>query len=123
MAKSGARGVTRLVKTFGYSMQGLRAAWVNEEAFRLEMYIALVLVPLAFWVGENAFEQALLIGSCGVVLMIELCNSAIEAIVDRIGSEYHELSGRAKDLGSAAVFISLVTTVVIWALLAIERFD
>ena len=86
MAKPGGRGITRMVNSFGYSMAGLRAAWQHEEAFRIEGWMAVIMVPLAFWLGEGALERSLLIGSCGLVLIAEVCNSAIEAIVRSRGA-------------------------------------
>ncbi len=120
--KPGATGVTRVINAFGYSMKGLRAAWVNEAAFRQESLLLLLMTPLAIWLGQSGIEQALLIGSLFVVLIAELVNSAIEAIVDRVGSEFHELSGRAKDIGSAAVLIALMNVFVVWGLVLYEQF-
>jgi diacylglycerol kinase (ATP) len=115
-------GLKRIVNATFYSLAGLRAAWRHEAAFRQECLLALVLTPAAFWLGQNAVERALLIGTCWLVLIVELLNSAIEAIVDRVGTARHELSGRAKDLGSAGVFVSLLLTLVVWALIVWERF-
>lgn len=112
----------RIVNATAFSAAGLRAAWANEAAFRLECVAAAVLAPLALWLGSTAVERALLIGSCMLVLIIELVNSAIEAAVDRAGSGRHELAGRAKDLGSAAVFMSLMLTLAVWVLVAYARF-
>lgn len=120
--KPGATGLTRVINAFGYSMKGLRAALINEAAFRQELLLFIVMTPLALWLGSNGIERALLIGSLFLVLIVELLNSAIEAIVDRVGSEFHELSGRAKDIGSAAVLLSLANVAVIWLLLLGERF-
>ena len=120
--KPGATGLTRVINAFGYSMKGLRAAWINEAAFRQESLLFIVMTPLALWLGENGIEQALLIGSLFVVLIAELMNSAIEAIVDRVGSEYHELSGRAKDIGSATVLIALANVFVVWVLVLYKQF-
>ena len=100
----------------------MAAAWKNEAAFRQELLLVLVLVPVTFWLGQTALERAVLIGSLFLVLIVELINSAIEAAIDRHGDEQHELSGRAKDIGSAAVFISLLTVATIWGLIAAERF-
>ena len=122
MAKPGITGIRRIVNATRYSANGLRAAWQNEAAFRQELVLALLLVPIAIWLGQTAFERLLLICSCLLVLLVELINSAIEATVDRIGSEQHELSGRAKDLGSAAVLVSLVIVVLTWATVAWQRF-
>lgn len=104
-----------------YSMAGLRAAWQKEEAFRLEVIAAVILIPSAFWVGTTAVERVLLIGSILVVLIVELLNAAIENTIDRIGAERHELSGRAKDQGSAAVFVSLLLVVSTWGILLWNR--
>ncbi|MDH5359123.1 MAG: diacylglycerol kinase [Gammaproteobacteria bacterium] len=120
--KPGTRGVSHIFAAFGYSMQGLKAALRYEEAFRLELIAAVFLLPLAIWLGRSASEMALLIGSLFIVLLVELINSAIEAVVDRVGTDHHELSGRAKDLGSAAVFISQMNVIVIWGLFIYERF-
>ena len=99
MAKTGNTGLTRIIKAAGYSKQGLQAAWVNEAAFRQEALLALIMIPAAFWVAENSIELILLISVVFLVLIVELLNSAVEAVVDRIGDEHHELSGRAKDIG------------------------
>ncbi len=122
MVKPGYTGFKRLTKASQYSMKGLSAAWRFESAFRQECSIGLILVPLAFWVGETAEQTVLLIGVCAIVLITELLNSAIEAVVDRVGTEHHDLAGRAKDMGSAAVAISLMLVLVTWALLAWSRF-
>ncbi|MFO1356749.1 MAG: diacylglycerol kinase [Gammaproteobacteria bacterium] len=122
MPKSDRRGIRRLLAATGYSLAGLRAAWRHEAAFRQEVVLALVLAPLAFWLGQTSLQRLLLLGSCLLVLVVELLNSAIEAVVDRIGPELHELSGRAKDLGSAAVFLSLLLAAAAWAVVALERF-
>ena len=106
----------RIVRATRYSLAGLRSAIREEAAFRQELILALVLIPVAVWLGDNGVERALMIASLLVVLIVELLNSAIEAVVDRIGTEPHDLSGRAKDLGSAAVFISLVAVPVVWGL-------
>ncbi len=105
-----------------YSLAGIKACFRNETAFRQELFLCLILVPLAFWIGTTAVQRAVLIGSCLLVLVVELLNSAIEATVDRIGEERHALSGRAKDMGSSAVFISLLAAGITWALIVYERF-
>ncbi len=115
-------GVERIIKATAFSASGLRAAWVNEAAFRQECVLVVVLIPIAFWIGSSAVERALLIGSCLLVLIVELINSAIETSIDRIGVEQHPLSGRAKDLGSAAVLMSLALTATVWLLIGLERF-
>ena len=120
MAKTGNTGLTRIIKAAGYSKQGLQAAWANEAAFRQETLLALIMIPAAFWVAENSIELILLISVVCLVLIVELLNSAVEAVVDRIGDEHHELSGRAKDIGSAAVFVSLVLTSVVWAIIVLS---
>ncbi len=122
MVKPGYTGFKRLTKASQYSMKGLSAAWRFESAFRQECSVGLILVPLAFWVGETVEQTVLLIGVCAIVLITELLNSAIEAVVDRVGTEHHDLAGRAKDMGSAAVAISLMLVLVTWALLAWSRF-
>ncbi len=117
-----ATGLERLLRATGYSLAGLRAAWVHEAAFRQETLLALILVPAAFRLGGNAVEVALLAGSVLVVLITELLNSGIEAVVDRLGAERHPLAGRAKDLGSAAVFVALVLVVLVWGGILFERY-
>ena len=108
------KGFARLRAATVYSVEGLRACFASEEAFRLEIMLAVVLTPLAFWLGDSPAERGLLLVAIVLVLLVELLNSAIEAVVDRIGLEYHALSKKAKDIGSAAVFISLVSFVVLW---------
>ncbi|HEB58249.1 MAG TPA: diacylglycerol kinase [Gammaproteobacteria bacterium] len=119
--KPGHTGLTRIIKAFGFSMQGLRAAYRHESAFRQEAWLFIVLFPVAFWLGTTPVQIALLAGSLFLVLVTELLNSAIESVVDRVGSEPHELSGRAKDIGSAAVFIALMNVLVIWGLIIWAR--
>lgn len=105
-----------------WSAAGLKSAWKNELAFRLEAMIIIILIPLGLWLGKSAAERALLIASCLLILIIELLNSALESAVDRIGTERHELSGRAKDMGSAAAFCAMLTAGIVWALIAYDRF-
>lgn len=112
----GNTGLTRIIKAARYSMLGLRAAFVNEAAFRQELALFVVMAPLGYWLGSTGVERALLIGSLFLVLIVELLNSAVEAVVDRTGVEHHDLSGRAKDIGSAAVFVALLNGVVVWGL-------
>ncbi|MGB0846843.1 MAG: diacylglycerol kinase [Thiolinea sp.] len=107
-------GLKRLQKALRFSWQGLCAAYRHEEAFRQEIWALIVAVPLAFWLTGSGVERAILIASVLLVMIVELLNSALEAVVDRIGSEKHELSGRAKDMGSAAVLLALVNAVLIW---------
>jgi len=114
-------GFTRLWYAAGYSVQGLRAAW-HEKAFRLEACLAFVLLPLAFCVGQNWIEITLLGAPVILVLVVELLNSGIEAAIDRIGPEWHALSKRAKDMGSAAVLLSLLLCVGIWAAALWQRY-
>ena len=115
-------GIRRIWNAALYSVAGIRAAFRNEAAFRQELMLCAVMVPAAFWVGENAVERSLLVGTCLLVLVVELLNSAVEAVVDRIGEDMHQLSGRAKDMGSAAVFISLWLTVICWGMIVFENF-
>jgi diacylglycerol kinase (ATP) len=112
----------RLRKATGYSWQGLQAAWRHESAFRQECTVSLLLFPLAFVIATSSLEVAALLGVLALVLITELLNSAIEAVVDRIGAEHHELAGRAKDMGSAAVFVSLLLAVGVWTTMCIENF-
>lgn len=107
------RGWSRLWHATGYSLQGLMAA-CNEAAFRLELLLALILAPLAFWLGDNWVEVAVLLGSLVLLLIVELINSAIECVVDRVSPEWHELSKKAKDMGSAATLLSLLLAAGIW---------
>ncbi len=116
MAYSGNTGLTRIIKAGIFSWQGFKAAYKHEEAFRQEFWLAIVLIPVALYVGQNGIEMALLIGSVLLLLLVEILNSAIEAVVDRFGGEQHELSGRAKDMGSSAVFLAIVIVVVTWVL-------
>ncbi len=111
----GRTGLTRLVNAFFYSLAGLRAAWRHESAFRQEVALAVVLLPIAFAVPMPGVERALLAASVLLVIVVELLNSAVESVVDRISAEHHPLSGRAKDIGSAAVLVALVLLGVVWA--------
>ena len=117
MAFQNHKGWRRLVNAAGYSWAGLKAAWCNEEAFRQEGLLCAVLTPLALWLGDTAVEWALLIGSLLLVVIVELLNTGIETAIDRIGPERHKLSGRAKDIGSAAVFVALLNVAVVWLLI------
>ncbi len=119
--KPGTKGLTHIIQAAGYSIKGLKAAIRHEEAFRLELMALAVMLPLALWLGRSAAEYALLIGSLFLVLIVELINSALEAVVDRVGVEYHVLSGRAKDIGSAAVFVAMMNVLVIWGLILYTR--
>lgn len=122
MPKSDARGLQRLLRATAFSAAGLRAAWRNEAAFRQEAVLAAVLAPAAVWLGRTGLERALLFGSLLFVLVVELLNSAIETVVDRIGHDRHTLSGRAKDMGSAAVLLSLVLALAVWLGVGWDRF-
>ncbi len=114
-------GLNRVWHATGYSMQGLRAGW-GEPAFRQEAIAAFVLLPLAFWVGQGWVQVALLGGSVLLVMIVELLNTGIETVVDRIGPEWHDLSKRAKDMGSAAVLLSLLLALGVWTAAIAERF-
>ncbi len=122
MGKPGATGIRRIINAFGYSLLGIRAALRHESAFRQEAAMFFIMLPVAWWLGRTYLDWALLIGSMFIVLIVELLNSAIEAVVDRFGNEHHELAGRAKDMGSAAVLVSLLNVSFIWALVAWHRF-
>ena len=116
MDKHSGAGFTRIINAFGWSMAGLRATMKHEKAFQQELGLCLVLAPLGLWLGETGIAKALLVGSLFLVLIVEILNSAIEAVVDRFGTEHHTLSGRAKDMGSAAVFLALANVALIWLL-------
>jgi diacylglycerol kinase (ATP) len=110
-------GLTRIIKAAGYSWKGIRAAWINEAAFRQEGVAVVAAIIIACWLDIDPITRVLLIGSVMLVMIVEILNSAIEAVVDRIGTDYHELSGRAKDMGSAAVLMSILVAVFTWATL------
>ncbi len=114
--------IRHILNAFVYSFAGLKAAWKNEMAFRLEAVVMAIMLPVGIWLGKSAVEWALLTASCMLILIIELLNSALEAVVDRIGPQRHELAKRAKDMGSAAAFISMITAVIVWGLIAYGRF-
>lgn len=118
----GRTGIDRMIHAAGYSIAGLSAAYRGESAFRQEFWLAAVLVPAAFWVGRSWVEAALLIGSTMLVLIVELLNSGIEAAIDRVSFEWHDLSKRAKDLASAAVMLSLALCAGIWLTALWQRF-
>ncbi|MFC3034716.1 diacylglycerol kinase [Pseudoalteromonas fenneropenaei] len=118
--KPGHSGILRIVKATGYSVQGFAAAWRFEAAFRQEVLLFAVLTALACWLPVTLLERIVLVSCLFVVLITELLNSAIEVVVDRIGCEHHELSGRAKDIGSAAVFVSLALTVTVWSMVVVN---
>ncbi|MCB1896295.1 MAG: diacylglycerol kinase [Zoogloeaceae bacterium] len=110
-------GAARILRAFGYSREGLYAAFSNEAAFRQEIFTCIVLAPLALWLGDTGTERALMLGSLLLVLIVELLNSAIEAIVDRVSMAPHPLSKRAKDIGSAAVLVAIANACVVWVVL------
>lgn len=122
MGKSDNTGIRRIIRAVKYSAQGFRSAWKNEAAFRQELLLVIVLLPVAVWLGRSVIEQAMLIAVCLLVLVVELLNSAVEAAIDRIGPEQHVLSGRAKDMGSAAVSVVIAIVVVVWSAVAWDRF-
>ena len=115
----GKTGLQRLVNATRYSIAGLAAAARHEDAFRQELMLAAVLVPLGLWLGESGVERALLVGSMLLVLVVELLNSAVEATVDRVSLDDHSLAKRAKDIGSAAVMLALVNTAAVWLLVLV----
>ena len=122
MAKPGNTGFRRLILATRFSAQGFAHAWRHESAFRQELTAGLIMTPIALWLGRTGFERLMLVSVLLLVIIVELLNSAIEAAIDRVGDEHHELSGRAKDLGSAAVFVSLVLVVAVWSTVAWDRF-
>jgi len=122
MGKAKESVLRHIGNAFIWSAAGIKSAWKNELAFRAEAIVIIILAPLGIWLGKSASERALLIASCLLVLIIELLNSALESVVDRIGTEHHELSGRAKDMGSAAAFFAMLTAGIVWALFVYERF-
>ena len=122
MANHNQKGFGRLWRATLYSLAGIRAAWTHEAAFRQEVLLSMILAPVAFWLGGNTVERLMLLGSCLIVLITELLNSAVEAAIDRISDDTHQLSARAKDLGSAAVFISLWLAAITWGLIGYDRF-
>ena len=114
-------GIMRIVRATKFSAQGIAHAWRHEAAFRQELVLTCLLVPVALWLGQSPIERTLLIGCCLLVLIVELLNSAIEAAIERHGEAHHELSGRAKDLGSAAVFVSLLLAAAVWLSVGYQR--
>ena len=115
------RHPARILKAAKWSMQGLRAAWIHESSFRLEVYLFVVLAPVGWWLGTTPVERVLLIGSMLLVLSTELLNSAVEAVIERYGAEFHELAGRAKDMGSAAVFVLMMNVLLVWGVILLPR--
>ncbi len=120
--KPGKTGLRRIINALGYSWTGFTQAWQSEAAFRQELTLVVILTPIAIWLAANKIQLALLLASLFIVLIVEILNSAIEAVVDRIGLEFHPLSGQAKNMGSAAVTLALLQVVVVWGLVAAERF-
>ena len=116
MANSSNTGFTRIIKAVGYSWQGLCAAYRNEAAFRQEVWLCSVMIPLGLYLGQSGVEKALLVSSVILIALVEILNSALEAVVDRFGEEHHELSGRAKDMGSAAVALAFILMISVWSL-------
>lgn len=116
----GKTGLRRVWNAFHYSIDGLTAAYRHEDAFRQELWLTLVAIPLALWLGDSGFERALMIASVLLVLIVELVNSAIEATVDRVSLERHQLAKRAKDIGSAAVLIALINAAAVWGLVLLS---
>lgn len=116
------RGPRRVMMATKWSLQGLRFAWLYESSFRLEVYLLAVLGPLGLWLGQSPVERVLLVGSGLLVLGMELLNSAVEAVIERYGAEHHEMAGRAKDMGSAAVFVLMINVVMTWALILGPRY-
>ena len=115
-------GIKHTIEALDYTVAGFKAAYKYEEAVRQEVIVFSVLIPAAFWVGRSAAEIVLLIGSCLIVFAMEIINAAVETVVDRIGLEHHELSGRAKDLASAAVYVTWANLVMTWVVIGIDRF-
>ncbi|MBV4369161.1 diacylglycerol kinase [Erwinia sp. BNK-24-b] len=114
-------GITRIIKAAGYSWKGLRAAWQHEAAFRQELVAAVIAVIIACWLDVSVLARVMMIGSVALVIIVEVLNSAIEAVVDRLGNEFHELSGRAKDMGSAAVLLAILLAVFVWLSILLSR--
>lgn len=122
MAGQNLKGMARILAAFVNSMKGFRSTWASEEAFRQEVLLLALLGPLGFWIGDTGVERVLLVGSVLLVIIVELLNTGIEIVVDRISFERHELSGRAKDVGSAAVLVALTLAGLVWALIAGPKF-
>ncbi|MFC1495003.1 diacylglycerol kinase [Thermodesulfobacteriota bacterium] len=121
MEKGKKKGIKRLANAFYYSMAGFKAVWKNEEAFRQEIIVGIFIIPAGLLIGETFTQKAILIGVYFIIPLVEIINTAIEATVDRVGTERHELSGRAKDLGSASVFLSICIASITWLLVILER--
>lgn len=119
--KKNVGGLRRIVRALGYSLQGMRACYRHEAAFRQEVWTGVLVVPLGIWLGQAGVEKALLAGSWVLVMVVELLNSAVEATVDRFGPERHELAGRAKDAGSAAVLVAIALALLVWLAILLPR--
>ncbi|MGB0135396.1 diacylglycerol kinase [Dokdonella sp.] len=117
------RGPRQIARAMVWSIKGLRAAWTHEASFRLEVYLSLFLFPAGLWLGQGAVEKSVLCGSLVLVLSAELLNSAVEAVVDKVSPEFHELAGRAKDMGSAAVMLLMLNVMLCWGLILWQRFS
>ena len=118
----GKTGIRRVINAFGYSLQGFRYAWKNEAAFRQELTLGAFMLPVALWLDVSSLERIALVSMLALVIIVELLNSAVEAAIDRIGPEHHDLSGRAKDLGSAAVFVALTLTLYVWGVILYDNY-
>ncbi|PJK08418.1 diacylglycerol kinase [Lysobacteraceae bacterium NML95-0200] len=115
------RGPVGMFRAMLWSFKGLKAAWLHESSFRLEVLAFVLLAPVGLWLGQGAVEKVLLVGAILLVMAAELLNSAIEAVIERYGAEFHELAGRAKDMGSAAVFVLIVNALLVWGLILLPR--
>ena len=120
MAGNGKKGLDRLYHATIYSWQGFKAAYKSEEAFRQEVFLCIVALPLGLYLGDNGIEKAILVGAILLIPIVELLNTGIEVLTDRVCTEHHKLSGRAKDIGSAAVLLSLINAAVVWGLVLVE---
>jgi diacylglycerol kinase (ATP) len=119
MANQNTTGLIRIINAGYFSIAGLKAAWQHEAAFRQELGLLIIAIPNALWLGKTTIEVLLLIGSIILIIIVELLNSAIETVVDRVGLEHHQLSGRAKDIASAAVMLTVVWAIITWLLILI----
>lgn len=115
------RGPVGMFRAMLWSFKGLKAAWLHESSFRLEVLALVLFTPIGLWLGQGAVEKVLLVGAILLVMAAELLNSAIEAVIERYGAEFHELAGRAKDMGSAAVFVLIVNALLVWGLILLPR--
>ena len=116
------KGLRRIINAFFFSLNGYKACFKTEEAFRQEVFFALILIPLGLWLGQGSVEKILLVGSVVFVLIVEILNTAIERAIDRISFEKHDLSKEAKDMGSAAVLLSLILFGFVWGIILIDHF-